>query len=796
MDPKSVKKIKSTIRLSGKHKKKRRGSTRLEPRTSLLFGRSLSEVLRLQKKFLDVKAKVPLFLKLGIEYLVNYIDEEGLFRMSADSEALARLKDFLDDQFVPGGKIKWNSLMINSPHLVTNLLKTYLRELPEPLLTYELSGEFCEALGPGSTDAQRIQKIKTTLGKLPEENKNLLYSIMCFLHLVKTNAEINMMDSGNLARVMGPNLLWDKDKGIMNLTAMQSSIEIAEIIVDNLHCMFERPSDTFGLTDEASTAVLLQKYVLHNKAVQHLARSNNSLFVWSVDSSGIVHIYDAQRITLMKKVLLSNEEDVYCVCVVEEKMWIGLDNSIQIRISKNGDLLKELQFGAYSILYFKEKKEIWIGNDDGIRVFSGDDYTELQQNHISTDSAVISMAFVSGTVWAATLDRQIIIVDSDSYTISSKFHAHDRKINRIMEVVDGPMSTSVWTCSDDMKIFVWDPLAKQTIYKIEGHSGRVLGMRNMGNIGIVTSSWDGKICAWDPLNYDLSYTFPSFHRDGVADIVGNWNSIRGNWQMWSCSFDGSVVVWDIPNCDLSHPIVTLGKKKHSKFDLPSKSTIAEKQQRSEQLEKLHKQNFEQQKAEANKQETRERSASDAVPATSNLISHIPPSFAQRNKSEVIHTVPKKSKKSAKRSKSVIHTKKQKSEVLSRKKEKKRFVSGSVIEPLQRRNQPSLEREDKDSNDIPEKKKYNNKYPKSKKSHLTKLAASDDTPSKSMILPRRRNLKHCAIGPILSFDDILHSLALDDLEEQDNDSNYYNQRKKNPPIIIEFENCLVKVGEDN
>jgi hypothetical protein len=56
-------------------------------------------------------------------------------------------------------------------------------------------------------DVPRIKKIKDLISQLPDPNYVLLKYLIQFLHRVSTHAKVNLMHSGNLAIVFGPNLI-------------------------------------------------------------------------------------------------------------------------------------------------------------------------------------------------------------------------------------------------------------------------------------------------------------------------------------------------------------------------------------------------------------------------------------------------------------------------------------------------------------------------------------------------------------------------------------------------------------
>uniref|UniRef100_A0A8C9L9R4 Rho-GAP domain-containing protein n=1 Tax=Pavo cristatus TaxID=9049 RepID=A0A8C9L9R4_PAVCR len=86
---------------------------------------------------------------------------EGLFSMRFDE-----LKAAYDREESP-------NLEEYEPNTVASLLKQYLRELPENLLTKELMPRFEDACGK-STEAEKVQECQRLLKELPECNHLLI----------------------------------------------------------------------------------------------------------------------------------------------------------------------------------------------------------------------------------------------------------------------------------------------------------------------------------------------------------------------------------------------------------------------------------------------------------------------------------------------------------------------------------------------------------------------------------------------------------------------------------------------
>uniref|UniRef100_A0A3Q3AYC2 Rho GTPase activating protein 1 n=1 Tax=Kryptolebias marmoratus TaxID=37003 RepID=A0A3Q3AYC2_KRYMA len=114
-------------------------------------------------------------------------------------------------------------------HLAAVILKTFLRELPEPLLTYQLYNDIVNF----ACKSEHISLVES----LPEENLASLRYLITFLAQVSANSEVNKMTNSNLAVVFGPNLLWGRDNA-MSLSAIGPINNFTRTLLDQQHLVF------------------------------------------------------------------------------------------------------------------------------------------------------------------------------------------------------------------------------------------------------------------------------------------------------------------------------------------------------------------------------------------------------------------------------------------------------------------------------------------------------------------------------------------------------------------------------
>ncbi|KAA8585057.1 hypothetical protein FQN60_003751 [Etheostoma spectabile] len=117
----------------------------------------------------------------------------------------------------------------SDPHAVAGALKSYLRELPEPLMTFGLYDEWTQASNVSDPD-KRLQALWVTCDRLPKTHKANLRYLVKFLAKLAQNSEVNKMTPSNIAIVLGPNLLWAKTEGTLAEMAAATSVHVVAII--------------------------------------------------------------------------------------------------------------------------------------------------------------------------------------------------------------------------------------------------------------------------------------------------------------------------------------------------------------------------------------------------------------------------------------------------------------------------------------------------------------------------------------------------------------------------------------
>ncbi|XP_076615598.1 rho GTPase-activating protein 44-like isoform X5 [Chaetodon auriga] len=176
------------------------------------YGKPLEEHLALSGRDIafPIEACVTMLLECGMQ-------EEGLFRVAPSASKLKKLKASLDCGVLDVQEYSAD------PHAIAGALKSYLRELPEPLMTYELYNDWIQASNIQDQD-KRLQALHSACEKLPPANNNNFKYLIKFLSKLTEYQDVNKMTPGNIAIVLGPNLLWMHNEG--NITEMMTTVSL------------------------------------------------------------------------------------------------------------------------------------------------------------------------------------------------------------------------------------------------------------------------------------------------------------------------------------------------------------------------------------------------------------------------------------------------------------------------------------------------------------------------------------------------------------------------------------------
>ncbi|XP_016065571.1 PREDICTED: rho GTPase-activating protein 8 [Miniopterus natalensis] len=176
---------------------------------------------------------IPPVLKFTVTYLREKgLRTEGLFRRSASVQTVHEIQRLYNQ----GKPVNFDDY--GDVHIAAVILKTFLRELPQPLLTFKA---YEQILGITSVESSlRVTRCRQILRGLPEHNYAVLGYLMGFLHEVSRESLFNKMTSSNLACVFGLNLIWPS-QGASSLSALVPLNLFTELLIEHYGKVFSTP---------------------------------------------------------------------------------------------------------------------------------------------------------------------------------------------------------------------------------------------------------------------------------------------------------------------------------------------------------------------------------------------------------------------------------------------------------------------------------------------------------------------------------------------------------------------------
>lgn len=180
-------------------------------------------------------AEVPPIMRKCCEAIEKYgMDITGIYRLSGTTSKVQNLKHQLDKDLdsVDLDAPEWSADINN----VTGVLKMWLRELPDPLMTVSLQHGFIEA---AKIDNDRLRHIRLheRVNDLPDANYATLKYFLGHLHRI-IHEPANMMTAQNMSIIFGPTLFGQIMPGInvnggMN-DAGASIIDLSNLAIETI----------------------------------------------------------------------------------------------------------------------------------------------------------------------------------------------------------------------------------------------------------------------------------------------------------------------------------------------------------------------------------------------------------------------------------------------------------------------------------------------------------------------------------------------------------------------------------
>uniref|UniRef100_A0A8D3DX88 Rho GTPase activating protein 6 n=1 Tax=Scophthalmus maximus TaxID=52904 RepID=A0A8D3DX88_SCOMX len=225
--------------------------------------------------------QVPRVVDSCCQHIEKYgLQTVGIFRVGSSKKRVRQLRE----EFDRGVDVPLDEE--HSVHDVAALLKEFLRDMPDPLLTKELYTAFINTTSLDPDEQQHVAQLLVYL--LPACNSDTLHRLLDFLSTVTAHAhdrqdkdgqEItgNKMTSLNLATIFGPNLL-HKQKSSDKEFSVQSSARAEEstAVIAVLQRMIASYQTLFMVPPDLQNEVLMSLLETDPDVVDYLLRRKAS----------------------------------------------------------------------------------------------------------------------------------------------------------------------------------------------------------------------------------------------------------------------------------------------------------------------------------------------------------------------------------------------------------------------------------------------------------------------------------------------------------------------------------------
>ncbi|XP_050310273.1 rho GTPase-activating protein 21 isoform X15 [Anthonomus grandis grandis] len=180
------------------------------------------------------------YLPRIVKVCTDIIDEKGLqmkgiYRIPGNCAAITALTEEINRNYedVPLEDPKWNDI-----HVVSSLLKSYFRKMPDSLITAASYPQFVKA-DKIEDPKGRLEELKRLVRALPRHNYYTLKHVVGHLKRVNDNSHVNQMDTKNLSIVFGPTIfLTDNDTMEVMVANMNNHANIVQSLITHVDWFF------------------------------------------------------------------------------------------------------------------------------------------------------------------------------------------------------------------------------------------------------------------------------------------------------------------------------------------------------------------------------------------------------------------------------------------------------------------------------------------------------------------------------------------------------------------------------
>ncbi|XP_051878272.1 rho GTPase-activating protein 6-like [Pristis pectinata] len=252
----------------------------------LLEALQLSLPVELEKKKLTKTKKklslnpiyrqVPRIVQQCCHHIESYgLQTVGIFRVGSSKKRVRQLRD----EFDQGLEVILDEE--HSVHDVAALLKEFLRDMPDPLLTRELYTAFINTMS--MNQKKQFSTLQLLIYLLPPCNCDTLFRLLELLSKVASHAHDSVGEDGqevtgnkmtvpNLATIFGPNLLHRENVSDKDYSMQAVEVEESSAVIGVIQKMIDNYKNLFLVAPDLQNEVLMSLMQTDKDVVHYLLR--------------------------------------------------------------------------------------------------------------------------------------------------------------------------------------------------------------------------------------------------------------------------------------------------------------------------------------------------------------------------------------------------------------------------------------------------------------------------------------------------------------------------------------------
>ena len=155
-----------------------------------------------------------------------------------------------------------------------------------------------------------------------------------------------------------------------------------------------------------------------------------------------------------------------------------------------------------------------------------------------------------GTLLSASFDNSVGLWSLDRDGPLEWLDGHEAAVNTVIPLPLGRAASG----SDDFDVIVWDVIDGTEIHRLEGHTGKVMGLAaTTDGTRLASASWDGTVRIWNAQTGELE-TILEGH-EGPANAVA-WS--RDGTRLFTAGYDGTLLEWNTSTWRTSRRLASHG----------------------------------------------------------------------------------------------------------------------------------------------------------------------------------------------------------------------------------------------